>query len=140
MSRCEARLNVTSSPSSRICPDDGSSSPAIMRSVVVLPQPEGPSMTKKSPSPTVNAEARTAANSQKRFCRFSSRISATALLREMGGDEKAHGSGQDDRERVGIQIQREGLHQHEDAQADDHGGSVFPGAATENPATRAFLS
>ena len=38
----EARRKVTSSPSRRISPEVGSSSPAIMRSVVVLPQPEGP--------------------------------------------------------------------------------------------------
>ena len=48
--RCRARAarrKVTSSPSRRISPEVGSSSPAIMRSVVVLPQPEGPSSTKK---------------------------------------------------------------------------------------------
>ena len=38
-----ARLKVTSSPPSRMSPEVGSSRPAIMRSVVVLPQPEGPS-------------------------------------------------------------------------------------------------
>jgi hypothetical protein len=40
-------------PSIRISPEVGSSSPAIMRSVVVLPQPEGPSSMKNSPSPMV---------------------------------------------------------------------------------------
>src|SRR5215813_9112943 len=38
-----------SSPSSRILPALGCSKPAIMRRVVVLPQPEGPSMEKNSP-------------------------------------------------------------------------------------------
>ncbi len=57
MSRSAARLKVTSSPSSRIFPEVGSSSPAIIRSVVVLPQPEGPSMTKNSPSSTVKVES-----------------------------------------------------------------------------------
>ena len=52
--------NVTSSPSSRIRPEVGSSRPAIMRKVVVLPQPEGPSMTKNSPSSIVKVEPRTA--------------------------------------------------------------------------------
>ena len=57
----------------------GSSSPAIMRSVVVLPQPEGPSMTKNSPSSTVKFESLTATKSPKALCRFSTRISAIAL-------------------------------------------------------------
>ena len=47
------RLEPTSSPSSRICPEVGSSSPAIIRSVVVLPQPDGPSSMKNSPSSMV---------------------------------------------------------------------------------------
>src|SRR5882672_9166015 len=42
MSRAEAGSAVTSSPSSRMRPEVGSSRPAIMRKVVVLPQPEGP--------------------------------------------------------------------------------------------------
>ena len=42
MSRADAGSAVTSSPSSRMRPEVGSSSPAIIRSVVVLPQPDGP--------------------------------------------------------------------------------------------------
>ncbi len=38
-----------SSPSSRIWPAVGRSKPAISRSVVVLPQPDGPSSEKNSP-------------------------------------------------------------------------------------------
>ncbi len=61
MSRADAALEaVTSSPSSRMRPQLGSSSPAIMRNVVVLPQPEGPSMTKNEPSSTVKFEFLTA--------------------------------------------------------------------------------
>src|SRR5512133_2345516 len=104
MSRCDARLNVTSSPSSRILPDEGSSRPAIMRSVVVLPQPDGPSSTKNSPSAIRNDESRTAVKSPKRFCRFSSRISATALLRKVTGDEETQRAGQDDRERPAVEL------------------------------------
>ena len=40
---------VTSRPSSRTVPWVGSSKPAIIRIVVVLPQPDGPSMEKNSP-------------------------------------------------------------------------------------------
>ena len=69
-------MKVTSSPSSRIAPEVGSSSPAIMRSVVVLPQPEGPSRQKNSPSRTVKVESFTAAKSPKLLCRFWTRISA----------------------------------------------------------------
>ena len=63
MSRCEAGLRATSSPPIRISPEVGSSSPAIMRSVVVLPQPEGPSSMKNSPSSTLKEEDCTAVNS-----------------------------------------------------------------------------
>ena len=38
-----------SSPSSRISPSGGCSKPAIIRRVVVLPQPDGPSIEKNSP-------------------------------------------------------------------------------------------
>src|SRR5215475_210645 len=41
---------VTSWPCSRITPWVGSSNPAIIRMVVVLPQPDGPSREKNSPS------------------------------------------------------------------------------------------
>src|ERR1700761_1729039 len=40
----------TSTPASSIVPAVGSSKPAIIRSVVVLPEPEGPSMVKNSPA------------------------------------------------------------------------------------------
>jgi len=42
-SRSAAPARVTSSPSSRIWPDEDCSSPAIKRRVEVLPQPLGPS-------------------------------------------------------------------------------------------------
>jgi hypothetical protein len=60
-------------------PEVGSSRPAIMRSVVVLPQPDGPSRQKNSPSATVKVESFTAMKSPKALCRFSTRISAMAL-------------------------------------------------------------
>ena len=49
-----------------------------MRRVVVLPQPEGPSMTKNSPSSTVKLESWTATKSSKFFLRLSTLISAIA--------------------------------------------------------------
>src|SRR5258707_5755532 len=105
MSRCEARLNVTSSSSSRIWPEEGSSRPAIILRVVVSPQPEGPSITKKSPSSIPNEEPRTAWKSPKRFCTFSRRIAAIALFRKVAGDEEGERSGEDHRERAGLEIE-----------------------------------
>ena len=45
----------------------GKSNPAIIRSVVVLPQPEGPSRAKNSPSPISRSMSSTAVTSPKRF-------------------------------------------------------------------------
>src|SRR5262245_55035866 len=58
---------VTSWPCSRIRPSSGVSNPAIIRSVVVLPQPLGPSIEKNSPARTANETPRTAATSANRF-------------------------------------------------------------------------
>ena len=78
MSRSRARLKVTSSPSSWMLPEEGSSRPATIRSVVVLPQPDGPSRQKKSPFSTVKLVSRTAVKAPNRFTRLSTRISAMA--------------------------------------------------------------
>ena len=52
-----------STPSSRIRPAVGFSKPAIIRSVVVFPQPEGPSSEKNSPAATDRSIPRTAGTS-----------------------------------------------------------------------------
>ena len=70
MSRWLAGFMPTSSPSMKISPLVGSSSPAIIRSVVVLPQPEGPSSMKNSPSSTVNVDDLTALNDPKSLRTF----------------------------------------------------------------------
>ena len=49
MSRRCTGMWVTSSPPTMMRPSSGVSKPAIIRSVVVLPQPEGPSSAKNSP-------------------------------------------------------------------------------------------
>src|ERR1035437_1267367 len=51
-------------------PDVGSSRPATMRSVVVLPHPDGPSNAKNEPSGITRSKSSTATNSPKRFVRF----------------------------------------------------------------------
>ncbi len=54
--------SVTSTPRRRMRPLVGCSKPAIMRSVVVLPQPDGPSIVKNSPSAIGKSAPRTASN------------------------------------------------------------------------------
>ena len=51
MSRCLGGTLLTTRPPMAISPASISSSPAIMRSSVLLPQPEGPTSTVNSPSP-----------------------------------------------------------------------------------------
>src|SRR5690349_7248958 len=51
-------------------PDVARSRPAIMRSVVVLPQPEGPRRQTTSPAPTERSASRTAVKSPKRLVTF----------------------------------------------------------------------
>ena len=59
-SRSNGGTVVTSAPWSRIRPSVGSSKPAIIRSVVVLPEPDGPSIEKNSPSQTSRSMPATA--------------------------------------------------------------------------------
>ena len=59
-SRSNGGTVVTSWPCSRIRPSLGSSKPAIIRSVVVLPEPDGPSIEKNSPSYTSRSMPATA--------------------------------------------------------------------------------
>ncbi len=74
---------TTSTPYSRICPSVGSSKPPIIRSVVVLPQPDGPSSEKNSPSPMVRSTRSTAVTVPRRewnrFAIPTSSIAAAAL-------------------------------------------------------------
>ncbi len=65
--RLFAETDVTSAPWSTTLPVSGTSKPAIIRSVVVLPQPLGPSSEKNSPSPISSVMSSTAAASPKRL-------------------------------------------------------------------------
>ena len=58
-------------PSIRMRPSVGVSKPASIRSRVVLPQPDGPSRAKNSPSVTVSETLSTAASLPKRLVTFS---------------------------------------------------------------------
>ncbi len=72
--------SVMSRSRSRIRPAVGSSKPPIIRRVVVLPQPDGPSSEKNSPACTSNETPSTARTTPKRFSRSMRRISAGAPL------------------------------------------------------------
>ena len=67
---------VISRPSNSTEPVSGDSNPAMMRSVVVLPQPDGPSKPKNSPRSTATETSATAAVAPKRL---------EILLRERSG-------------------------------------------------------
>src|SRR4051794_10623939 len=69
---------VTSRPRSRIVPLVGSSKPPIIRSVVVLPQPDGPSNEKNSPAAISSVTPSTARTAPKLFSRSTSAISEDA--------------------------------------------------------------
>src|SRR3954468_18017549 len=68
-----------STPSSRIWPSVGRSNPAIRRSVVVFPQPEGPSSEKNSPAGMCRLTPSTAATSANRLTRSTSWTSPPAI-------------------------------------------------------------
>ena len=55
MRRLAGCILVTSAPLMKIDPAVTSSSPAIMRSIVDLPQPDGPSRAQNSPLPTARS-------------------------------------------------------------------------------------
>src|ERR671933_1286010 len=60
MSRSIGCSRLTTSPSIAISPFETSSRPAVIRSTVVLPEPEGPTKTRNSPSPIVRSSLSTA--------------------------------------------------------------------------------
>src|SRR4051812_20656131 len=75
--RSPGSRSLTTCPSMRISPAVGSSKPAIMRSVVVLPQPEGPTNTTNSPSSIVKLRFFTASTAPNDFLRLHNSIRAT---------------------------------------------------------------
>src|SRR5215831_17423115 len=60
MSRSRGETPLSTSQTMAIAPEVGSSSPAIIRRAVVLPQPDGPTSTMNSPSAMVQVSASTA--------------------------------------------------------------------------------
>ena len=66
---------ATSRPASSIAPAVGSSKPPIIRSVVVLPQPDGPSSATNRPRSISSDSSSTATTSSNRFVRPMRRMS-----------------------------------------------------------------
>src|SRR5690348_11048672 len=100
-------IATVEAPSIRISPPSGSSKPAMQRSAVDLPQPEGPSRQTNSPSATSSDIALTAMVAPKRRvkdCRLSVAILCSLVSgRDAGGEgaavEHAPGEDQEDQRR-----------------------------------------
>ena len=73
-----------SRPSIVISPAVGFSNPAIIRSVVVLPQPDGPRNDTNSPFSTARLKSMTAATSPNSFCTPVSSRKAMRLVSVIG--------------------------------------------------------
>src|SRR5262245_42143172 len=96
-----------------ICPWSGFSSPAIRRSVVVLPAPVGPNRHTNSPSAMVRSMPVTAVTSPKRFSTPRRRTSAWGRSIEQGGSPRAAAPGLEQRQPVGGEAEPDiaaGLH------------------------------
>src|SRR2546421_5824812 len=74
--RARGGRSLTTWPPMRIFPAVGASSPAIIRSSVVLPQPDGPRRTRNSPSWVARSTPSTARTSPK--CLLTARVSTVA--------------------------------------------------------------
>ena len=77
MSRSEGRSSLTRRPAMRISPSVTVSSPATALSSVDLPQPEGPTSTRKPPSSTARSMPFSTSTWPKRFTRLSISRNAT---------------------------------------------------------------
>src|SRR3990172_11204277 len=109
MSRRRGSRWVTSLSSIRMVPRVGRSKPAIMRKVVVLPQPEGPSSTKNSPSSIESVRSLTATVRPNCLRTLTSRM-PTALALDHAEGQAAHE----------IALHEEG--QHDDGRRHEHAG------------------
>src|SRR5882672_98579 len=125
MSRSLGGTSFTTSPPIRISPSVMSSRPAIMRSVVVLPQPEGPTSTTNSLSAMSRSMPRTAGVSSYFFSslrRVTWAISSLGGAGGQAGDVVVHEEGVDDeRRRCAEQRAGHDLAPGEDVAADQGG-------------------
>ena len=63
-----------------------------------------------------------------------------ASFREMADNDEAERARQDRHERIAVEVDREGLRQHDDAEPDDGGRAVLPRPAAEPAPSNASLS
>src|ERR1044071_8101112 len=109
MSRSFGGTSLTTSPSTAISPALISSSPAIIRSVVDLPQPDGPTSTTNSLSAISRSMPRTASTSSyflTTLRRLTSAMNSTSTLCRTGGQAGnvvVHQEGIDDQRRSGAE-------------------------------------
>src|SRR5215211_2998835 len=93
MSRSRGATRLTTRSPIRISPSVTDSRPASIRSAVVLPEPEGPTRTRNSPSAAASVSSLTASTASKRFVTRSYSTRATPLpldrAREHAADEVA---------------------------------------------------
>src|SRR6516165_7083881 len=90
-------------------PRSGRSSPAMSRSVVVLPAPVGPSSTTNSPWPIDNERSRTASIAPKRLETALSAISATTTSFVEGGSQGTTALGIKHRQPIGSKRETDGV-------------------------------
>src|SRR5437867_839457 len=106
MSRSRGGIAFTLVSPIQIAPSLGFSRPATRRSAVVLPQPEGPTRIKNSPSPTSSERSSSATtSSEKRFVTCSRTTRATALSLQSGRRDAA--------DEVALRHEEEQKHGHE---------------------------
>src|SRR6185312_4914554 len=109
MSRSFGGTSLTTSPPIKMSPPVMSSRPAIMRSVVDLPQPDGPTRTTNSWSAMSRSMPRTASTSSYFLItlrRFTSAMNSTSTLCGTGGQAGnvvVHQEGVDDQRRRGAE-------------------------------------
>src|SRR5262249_1260980 len=109
MSRSFGGTSLTTSPPIRMSPPEMSSRPAIIRSVVDLPQPDGPTRTTNSWSAISRSMPRTASTSSyflTTLRRFTSAMSSTSTLcgaAGQAGNVVVHQEGVDDQRRRGAE-------------------------------------
>src|SRR5918996_5087507 len=114
--RARAGRWSTGRPASRISPSLANSSPATMRKVVVLPQPDGPSRQTTSPAPTSRSTASTATNRSKRLVTLRSSMSAIASAPDGAEGDAAQQ----------LVLQHEGHEEHRDQEQADDGREQAP--------------
>src|SRR5215510_334944 len=114
MSRSLGGTSFTSRPPMKISPPEASSRPAIMRSVVLLPQPDGPTSTTNSLLGMSRLMLRTASTSSKRLTTL--RNATSAISSALGGAGGEPGDVVVHQERIDDERRRRGhqgtRHQH----------------------------